>query len=410
MKHILFLSIIALALLLSCSGGEQTVNGKATLEMWQFWTDPAIRPTIEQMVADFESQNPDIKVNLTDLTWANGHEKIVMAFSSNTAPDIVELGSDWVPEFSTAGKLADITADVLPDTAQFYGWTPGIHDNTIYAMPWILGTRVLYVNKTLMKRAGYEDNFVPLNWPQLKEMCYKIDSLGKDIYGFGSNAAEKHRLYKKFLPFFWANRARIMSRDRSFSTIASDRGYAALLYYKDLCDSTGMVDTQRRLEDAFLDGKIGAVISGDWLLKRIHNEQIEIDLATSLIPGPQYPGPSFVGGEYLAISEQCQHKAAALKFVRFITNTENQLRFCRANFSANPSSKTAADDSFFVETPHFQTFVKQLGLSRMPVIDEHWVYVEDIIETALEKALYQGAPPAQSLYEAKLEIEKLYKE
>ena len=147
MKHILFLSIVALALLLSCSGGEQAVDGQATLDWWQFWTDPAIKPTIERMVADFESQNPNIKVNITDLTWANGHEKIVMAFSSNTAPDIVELGSDWIPEFSTAGKLTDITSDVLADTSQFYGWTPAIHDSAIYAMPWIIGTRVLFVNK-----------------------------------------------------------------------------------------------------------------------------------------------------------------------------------------------------------------------------------------------------------------------
>ncbi|MBN2226716.1 MAG: extracellular solute-binding protein [candidate division Zixibacteria bacterium] len=410
MKHILSFSTVALALLLSCTGGEQRSDGQATLDWWQFWTDPAIKPTIEQMVADFESQNPNITVNITDLTWANGHEKIVMAFSSNTAPDIVELGSDWIPEFSSAGKLANLTADLLADTSQFYAWTPAVYDSALYAMPWILGTRVMFINKNLVKRAGYDDNYIPLNWSQLKELCYKIDSLGKDIYGFGANAAEKHRLYKKFLPFFWSNKAKIMSEDGSFSTFASDRAYAALKYYKELCDSTSMVDTQRRLEDAFLDGKVGVIISGDWLLKRIHNENPDIDIVTTLIPGPKYPGPSFVGGEYLAVSEQSKQKAAALKFIRYVTSPENQLRFCKANFSANPSSKEAAKDSFFVETPHFQTFVKQLALSRIPEIDEHWVYIEDIIENALEKALYQNAPPAQTLYEAKLEIEKLYAE
>ena len=63
------------------------------ISWWQFWTDPAVKPTIEAMVDAFEKANPGIKVELTDLTWANGHEKIVLAFSSGTAPDVIELGA-----------------------------------------------------------------------------------------------------------------------------------------------------------------------------------------------------------------------------------------------------------------------------------------------------------------------------
>ena len=62
---------------------------KTTIEWWQFWTDPAIKPTIDSIVAEFEQANPDIDVQLTDLTWANGHEKIVIAFASGTGPDLV---------------------------------------------------------------------------------------------------------------------------------------------------------------------------------------------------------------------------------------------------------------------------------------------------------------------------------
>ncbi|UCD16963.1 MAG: extracellular solute-binding protein [Candidatus Zixiibacteriota bacterium] len=407
MKNVICFTVTALAaVLLSCSSGDRR-SGVVTLDWWQFWTDPSVKPTIEQIVADFEAQNPGINISITDLTWANGHEKIVMAFASGTAPDIVELGSDWIPELSSAGKLADLTGDAAGDSADFSAWTPGTYDNQIYAFPWILGTRVLYINTVLMTRAGYDEDFVPFNWPQLKELCYKIDSLGKDMYGFGANAAEKHRLYKKFLPFLWSNGGSIMSRDGSFSTIASDKSYAALKFYKELCDSTGMVDTQRRLEDAFLEGKVGVIISGDWLLKRIRNEQHDIPFITALIPGPKFPGKSFVGGEYLAVSRQSKYKSAAIKFIRFLTSRDNQLLFCKANYTATPSSKTAAKDPFFAKDPQLQTFVKQLNLSKMPKVDQHWVYIEDVLETTLENVLYQGAPVAESLYEAKLEIEKI---
>jgi len=85
------------------------ISAETTIEWWQFWTDPGIKPTIESMVQEFEKQNPGIKVKLTDLTWANGHEKLAIAFASGSAPDVVELGSDWIAQFADNGKLADLS-------------------------------------------------------------------------------------------------------------------------------------------------------------------------------------------------------------------------------------------------------------------------------------------------------------
>ncbi|UCD94634.1 MAG: extracellular solute-binding protein [Candidatus Zixiibacteriota bacterium] len=405
-KFLISVVITAAAVIMSCSG-EAEQKAEVTLEWWQFWTDPAIKPAIETMVADYEAANPNVKINLSDLTWANGHEKIVVAFSSGTAPDIIELGSDWVAEFSSADQLADITKDVLSDTALYNGWSPGIYNDRIYAFPWILGTRVLFVNRELMKRAGFGESFLPINWPQLKELCYKIDSLSDDIYGFGSNAAEKHRLYKKFLPFLWASDGRIISKNGKYAVFASEKSYNALKFYKELSDSCSMVDTQRRLEDAFLTSKVGVIISGDWLLKRIKNENIQLNFTTTLIPGPEYPGKSFAGGEYLAVSTTSPNKAEALRFIRHVTGRENQLLFCKANYSASPSDKQAAEDEFFKGDVNLQTFIKQLNMSRMTPATPRWVYVEDVIESALEEVLFNDAPVAESLYEANKKIKEL---
>ena len=400
------LTALSLMGILSCSqGGRQ--SGPVTLEWWQFWTDPSIRPTIEKMISDFEAKNPGIKIEMTDLTWGNGHEKIVVAFSTGTAPDIVELGSDWVLEFSSEGLLTPITRDIIEDTAGFYGWPPAIFDREIYAFPWILGTRVLFVNNGLVKQAGFKDRYAPANWPQLKELCLKIDSLGKDIYGFGSNAAEKHTLYKKFLSFFWAAGGRIISKDGKYAVISSEKGYEALKLYKFLNDSCSMIDTQRRLEDDFLAGKVGVIISGDWLLKRIRNEKNPIDFTTSLIPGPTYPGKSFVGGEYLAVSARSAHPVEALKFIRYLTEKDNQLQFCRANYSANPSSKAAAKDKFFSDDPNLEAFIMEMNLSLFPPPNRRWVYIEDIIENMLEEVLFNGAPVAESIHKARNNIQKV---
>ena len=384
----------------------QLLSAKTTISWWQFWTDPAIKPVIENMVEEFEFQNPDIDVELTDLTWSNGHEKIVIAFASGNGPDVVELGSDWIAEFAVNGHLAEYQKD---DASQqnYYGWEMSTFQDKTYAKPWFLGTRVLFANRDLLVKAGYEKTYAPITFDQFKEAVYKVDSLSKNIHGFGSNAPEKHRLYKKYLPFFWSFGAKIFSDDNRLCLLASDYAVNALNYYKELHDSCGYVANQRGIEDAFLDGKVGFVISGDWLLKRIENEKLNFDLLSTLIPGERYPGRSFMGGEFLAVNNSSKHKEAAQKFVDFITSPENQVKFCKANRSANPSSKVATEDAYFTSNVHLQTFIKQLQLSNYPPVDPNWVVFEGIIESAVEKAIFSGEPPATALFEARKKIEEL---
>lgn len=377
-----------------------------TVEWWQFWTDPDSRPTIEAMVAEFEKVNPEIDVRITDLTWANGQEKIVIGFASGTGPDLVELGSDWIAQFASNGQLADLSQQIAPDSSQFQGWGLATYDGKVYAKPWILGTRVLYANGDLLARVGYDSAYLPYNWPQLAEAAINIRKLGKDTYGWGSNTAEKHRLYKKFLPFFWSNGAQFFTDDGKYCVISSTKAIEALNYYKKLNDSAGYVGDQRAIEDAFLDGKIGFVISGDWLLKRIEVENRQFNLRSGPIPGPKYPGKSFMGGEYLAVNQASKVQEAARKLMDFVTSPENQVRFCQANRSANPSSLQAQQNPYFASNLHLQTFIKQMRSAEHPPVDPLWVVVEDELEKAIEDALFGAKKPAGALREAQLNITK----
>ena len=408
MKSLLL--IMSMFLVCSLSGAQ----AETVVEWWQFWTDPNIKPTINAIVEEFEEQNPDIRVNLTDLTWANGHEKIVIAFASGSAPDVVELGSDWIAQFADASQLADMTAHSDSNRSEFQGWSLATYKGKVFAKPWVLGTRVMYFNRGLLKRAGFDEEFVPLSWTDLKNAIEKIQALDEKTYGWGSNTAEKHRLYKKFMPFFWSARGRILSENGRYCVVSSQQAVEALKFYLLLHECCGYVANQRGIEDAFLDGKVGLILSGDWLLKRIELEKRSIDFGTITMPGPGpafgsgrpvvagfgtavYPGKSFLGGEYLAVSAASTHREEALKLIDFITSPENQIRFCKANRSANPSSRTAQADDYFQSNPHLQTFVKQLFTVAHPPVDPDWVYMEAELEEAIERVLFNGAPPAETL-------------
>ncbi len=380
------------------------VSAATTLEWWQFWTDPGIKPTVDSLVNAFEMANPEIQVNVTDLTWANGQEKIVIAMASGTGPDLLELGSDWIAQFADKGHLADISADMATDSGEYSGWSMSTYQGRVYAKPWILGTRVLFANRDLLNQVGYAPDWAPVELVQWRDAMNKIAKLGKGIYGWGSNTAEKHRLYKKYLPFFWSWSAQLFTDDGKYCVISSEDGIASLTYYKRIHDSIAFVGDQRSIEDAFLDGKIGFIISGDWLVKRVELENRKINLAAFLMPGWGFPGRSFLGGEFLAVNAKSDKKEAAIKFINFMTSPEAQVAFCKANRSANPSSKEAQKDPYFTSNPILDVFIKQMRNSVHPPVDPNWPAYEDAIEAAVEDALFGSKLPAQALRNANNKI------
>ncbi len=390
-----------------------SVQAETTLDWWQLWTDPSIKPTIEAMVEEFEQANPDIKVNLTDLTWSNGHEKIAIAFASGSGPDVVELGSDWIAQFAVNGHLADLSEHIAADSADYQGWGMATYRDRVYAKPWILGTRVLYVNRDLLKQAGFEEEFLPFSVGDLFDAATAINNLDRNTYGWGSNTAEKHRLYKKFLPFFWSNDAQVFTDDGKYCVVSSMQAINALDFYKQLHDSCGYVSNQRGIEDAFLDGKIGFILSGDWLLKRIELENRHINFNTTIMPGVPNSrnsasvGKSFLGGEFLAVNSASDHQDAARTLVDFITSPENQVRFCKANRSANPSSKMAQKDAYFAANNHLQTFISQIRFAAHPPVDPDWVHIETEIEKAVENVVFGNTGSATALRKAQINIAKM---
>ena len=237
--------ILSALLFLACSGGDSDDN---VIRFWQFWSDINTKPIIERIAAEFEAENPGVRIKITDLTWANGHDKLVISFAAEDPPDIMELGSDWIAEFSSNGLLAEFRSD-LPENYLY----PATWGGRLYALPWLLDSRLLYFNLDLLERT---QTTLPSNWNELMTACEKINALSDELFGFGCNSAEKHRLYKKFLPFLWSNGGRILTDEGNESNLHSTEAVEALEYYLELCDC-GVIESQRRLEEYFRDGRSG---------------------------------------------------------------------------------------------------------------------------------------------------------
>lgn len=405
MRLILISVIIIQFLLFGCTKNGESAD---TITFWHFWSEPNQRDVLDSLINVFEKEN-DCTVEATELSWNDGKTKLMAAFNSQTPPDVLELGSDWVAQFSSSGVLKKLKRDSVNfDNYLEFAQEPAIWENKIYALPWIVDTRVLFYNKDLLLQAGFSEN-APQSFNEILEQAPALNSL-PEAYAFGANGSDAHRLYKKIMTFFWSNGGNIID-EAGLPTINSQANAEALGFYV-MLSKNGFLETQRQIDAAFVQGKIAYWISGGWLLTKIKNENQKMNYG--ICPIPQLNGKngiSFAGGEYLAISKSSSKSKLAEKFIKFMTAGKNSIEFCKKIPEAGfPADKKYFSDKFYQSNPERLVFAHQLGAAKMTPVHPKWLEIEEIIEEATVKALYGEETPWEALNSAQDKVLLLIKQ
>ncbi|UCF78977.1 MAG: extracellular solute-binding protein, partial [Candidatus Eiseniibacteriota bacterium] len=258
-------------------------------------------------------------------------------------------------------------------------------------------------------KAGLDPEKPPVTWSELAECARRIQALGKDVYGFGMNAGERYILYKKFMPFAWGNGGSILSEDLAGSVFFSQENLDALRFYCSLKEFS-LMEKQDVLDMAFKQGKLGLQISGGWNLRTIPADVPELDFGVALVPRPA-PGrgahASFAGSEVLVTFVNSKHKKEALKLARFLSSKENVISLCRKAKSVQPALRGAENDPYYESHPLERIFVVQLGTAVPPPPHPRWVEIEEVINAAVEEAIYGVNSPEGALKEADKKIEEI---
>lgn len=402
-------ALIGLALLVSCGKNDGvTEEGRKVIRFWQFWTEPRVKAVVTKAVAEFEQENPLYKVEVTDLTWDNGYQKIVAAFATDSPPDLVELGSDWIAEFADRGALLQMTDECMRAREKMAGWPPAILNNECYALPWYLSTRVFYQNDEAAALVFGKIRPQPFVWRELLENI-KTSTLEKPkMWGFGVNAAEPHRLYKRFLPLLWAAGGEVLTEDMTVCAMETEAGRKALQFMVNMSEHQ-YVDKQSALDDMFMDGQLMYHFSGDWLYERIKRSGSSLRYSAFMMP---FPGPAegeqagFAGGEYLSVPRKAAEPIAALKLARKLLEPNHIFNLCIATGCATPVHVDVASNPYFVEDSVRSVFIKQLAYAKTPPAHPRWVEIEAAMERGIEKALFQKTPVDDVLAEMCAEINK----
>jgi multiple sugar transport system substrate-binding protein len=382
-----------MALVVSCHSSPPARPTEVVF--WQSWPPGVIQP----LIAKFEAETTGVHVRVEQLSRESGAARVAAAVDSGGVPDLCQLSSTELARFLDSGALADWSAGAADLRPSLRGWEMCSVGDTRYGIPWVLGARALFYDRTLFARAHLDPAHGPETWGELYRDAAAIQKLGGGVHGYGVSARDRRELFEAFLPFACGNGGRILSTDRDSARFDSPENRAALAFFLGL-RKVGAVDTQDALHREFLRGRLGMVISGAGLIGRIDSEAPRLRYGVALVPRPA-PGRgthgSFADGEVLLSFNLSKHKEAALRLARFLARADNVLALARSAPGVQPATVGADSAAYFRDHPEERMLVRQLESVRFRPGTSEWGEMEATIEDALANALLRREASPESV-------------
>ncbi len=313
-----------------------------------FWSWLPTTDQSEEMIAEFEKQNPDIKIDYTRTEQSDYFEKLQVAMASGTGPDLFGLTTgtmteQYAPFAEDMSGLGDEYwsdwKDTISETAVEQCTT---EDGTVVGMPLLVaGMTDLLYNKTLMDECGIEK--VPTTYEELKDAAAKAKEKGYVCVAAGASDD-------------WVNSDWFVQISNEFEEGAVYEAEKGERPWTDQCFVDTMTAWQNLFNDGiFEDGALGVAtypdardqyffarksiffLTGSWHLGPISPSNSEIQgtdignqgdtIGMCVFPSMSEDG-KICGTSgvdiMLAVNKDCKEKEAAMKFVQFMADGDGQ--------------------------------------------------------------------------------------
>ncbi|MEL6814104.1 MAG: sugar ABC transporter substrate-binding protein [Cyanobacteria bacterium J06598_3] len=387
--------------LISCGSGANqsatTADDKAEVEFWTMQLSPDFDEYFNQLIAEFETENPDIAIKWQDIPWGDMETKILAAVSAGNAPDVVNLNPNFASQLASKG--AWLALDDKLSEEEIAAYLPRIWEATqlngeSFGFPWYLTTRVTLYNTEILAAAGVTEP--PATFEALAEVAKQVK--------------EKTGKYAFFISFVPDDAADVLQSFVQMGVpLVDDDGNAAFntpegkavfqywsnLYQQDLLPKEVLTQGHAQAIQLYQSGETAILASGAEKLDGIATNAPDIAAATKSAPQISgSTGKKNVAAMDLVIPKSTDAEAAALKFATYVTNDANQLAFAK-DAKVLPSTVGAMEDSYFTDLAEGATPVEVARSVSASQLGDAAVLIpamEDVKE--LQKIIYDNLQAA----------------
>ncbi len=378
------------------SAGDAGDSGTLRLVAAEYGDSPAnsSKAFWDKVTKDFTAANPGIKVQVQLLPWADIDREVSRMVKDGNAPDMALMGS--YSDFAAQGKLYS-AEELLSITAEANFLQPlaeaGSVGNTLYGLPFVASSRLLFYNDTLFRQAGITN--APKTWSDLTADAKALKEKGvKYPVALPLGPEEAHA---EAMIWELSNGGGYADNSGNYS-LASDQNISTFRWLKEKLVAPGLTGptppSQLNRADAFaafLRGEVGMVNGYPSLLHEARAKGMTVNAVPMPVSDTLGAGeaPPTVGvADWMMAFKQNGKGAEIGKFLDFVYQDKNLSDFA-GRYHLLPStvsaSRTPSGGGLDRNDEQFLTALR--GAQLYPVNDPSWVTVSDTIKRNIGHAV-----------------------
>ncbi|MDR1511004.1 MAG: ABC transporter substrate-binding protein [Synergistaceae bacterium] len=341
------------------------------LTFWYSWTDKIQENNINLAKMFNETRGKELNIHVTaefQGTYDELHQKLQAAYVAGKTPSVSVMEIASIKRFAESGVILPLSPYIERDKIDMDDFYKGLLINcgvggTWYGLPYLRSTPILYMNTTLIGKAGLDPSG-PKTWDELAEYC-KVIKEKTGAYGLTLNSD-----IWIFEAFMFENGSSTLTPDESASNINSPESRTVFAFFKDLVDKGyahclagtdyGKIftDMMNQKTAMFFDSTADLTYN----LELAGENGYEIN--TCFIPSKKTYGVPTGGCNLVMTSRQTdKEREAAWEFIKWMTETE-QAAYAHSytGYLATRGSvvNTSGIQVLYKEKPQFKVALDQL--------------------------------------------------
>ncbi|MEA2026492.1 MAG: sugar ABC transporter substrate-binding protein, partial [Chloroflexota bacterium] len=382
-----------------------------TIRYFTFSAAPDHLDDLDQMIASFETENPDVKVDVETAPFDNYFTLLQTQVAGGDAPDAFELNFENFVTFASKDVLADlgpmIEADDSVDTDAYYqkAFDAFALDGAQYGLPESYSTVLLFYNKALFDAAGLDYPTDDWTWADERAAAEAIAATGDDVWG---HFAGVH--YWEFYKAAAQNGCGFFADDGSVTV--NEQGCVDALQFMIDYVNDGVQPSAAEMGgisdgDMFTNGELGMITTGIWMFPGFESADFDWDVVVE--PGNVQGGSHFFANG-VGVSSASDKQDAAYRWLRYFTSSDEAARIrVDSSWELPTLTDPALYESYLaVETPeNREAVLASLENVVIPPVIERQAEMQDALNGQIELALAGEITAQEAMDNAKAEIESL---
>jgi multiple sugar transport system substrate-binding protein len=290
----------------------------------QWWKDEMEAGALEELIAEFEAERPDLRIRLETLSRQKLRDMLLVwrpsgadagTGASGALPDVIGLDPLWLSDLLENGVLADLAP--LPGAAPGETAVSGGR-----AVPLVSFMNLFYYNIDTLRAAGFDRP--PKTQADVLEYA-------RTAGGPQGALVLSNNVYQDVFSWIWAAGATLTHDglpDFSSRRVAETLAFLAQMNTEGLLFPFPLHISPDEKLDAFINGSAAMMIASSAAIRVIGERNPALNFGVTAIPVPaSYTGKSVFGLEtwYAGIGSTSEHREEAWAFLAFLAERRSHL-------------------------------------------------------------------------------------